>query len=340
MGAAILLSTVALAQLLVFPQLCNGRITTQLDALDGAFPPNEPDIPEITGAFTVKIIARYDNIAGGWYQRMFDFGNGEYGENILMGQYATSTDVIFHYYTGGYDTNEELFLHNALTEGTTDTWEASFDANGRMSVKKNGIELASKNTGVTPLGAHTRSNKLLGRSNWPADTNLEGAILGLQVINHSESQDFRSMKLLNLQTQIFDHPFVVSAYARFDDLSRSYQRIFDVGNGAGNGNIILSQYSDSNAMSLSITTSQASYRCSAFNAIVQGEMALWRAQVTASGIFRIEKNGVLLAQCTFSAGAGEPIFRSNFFIGDSNWSVHDQIQGLILGLRIDPDDSS
>ena len=332
----------SLAQLLLFLQFCYGRIITKLDALDGAFPPNDPAIPEINGAFTVKIVARYDNITSGSFQRMFDFGNGQDAQNILMGQQESSTNVIFQYYTGGVGSHVELIAGGALTEGTTDTWEASLDATGRMSITKNGIELAFKDTGVALLGSQTRSNKLLGRSNWSNDSDLEGAILGLQVINHSSSQDYRTMELLNLQTQIFDHPFVASAYARFDDMARSYQRIFDIGNGPGDGNIILSQNANTNHMSLVVFTDFGVYHCPAYNAIVEGEMALWRAQVTASGIFRIEKNGVLLAECS-SPGVsyiGDAVFRSNFHIGGSHWSEDDKLQGLILGLRIDLDDSS
>jgi hypothetical protein len=39
---------------------------------------------EITGAFDIVTLARFNDVAGGWFQRVFDFGNGAGQDNVWL----------------------------------------------------------------------------------------------------------------------------------------------------------------------------------------------------------------------------------------------------------------
>lgn len=324
------------------------RIITHLDALDGFYPPNEPDIPEITGAFTVTVIARFDNLAAGWYQRLFDFGDGPDTNNIFLGQEGAGNNMLFVHRTGATTPFCSTSVSGAITEGTTDTWEAAIDVNGQVTLKKNGDILSSTDScaGLVPLANETRSSKLLGKSNWVADTDLMGAILGLKVVNHGETvSPIKSMEMLNLPGQVFGKYFVASLYARFDNLStgREYQRFFGFGNGQQTSILAFAQIAATKDVYLELwqqnpVSGMADdiFQCKTNETVlVQGEMALWRVEMIA-GKFRIEKNGQLLKECDYpTAPAPEAVYRQNLFVGESNWSSDAKTQGVILGLRVD-----
>lgn len=118
------------------------RLQTKLDVLDNAYPPNTPNIPEVTGPFTITVVARFDNIGGGHYQRLVDFGDGPITNNIVFGQVRNTTKIRLKYWLNDrLGTTYQLSASNAITEGTTDTWEAGVDATGLATIKKNGLEL-------------------------------------------------------------------------------------------------------------------------------------------------------------------------------------------------------
>ena len=57
-------------------------------------PPLEPlasleDVENVTGAVEIEVIARFDDINAGSWQRVFDFGDGPNANNLLLAQYET-----------------------------------------------------------------------------------------------------------------------------------------------------------------------------------------------------------------------------------------------------------
>jgi len=267
-----------------------------MDSLSGEYPSDEPNIPEITGPFTVSVTARFDVVSGKYWQRMFDFGDGPDSNNIVLSQKSNTDGVRFSYYPndGGATFKYELVIPSALTTGTKDLWHAGIAATSRMTAPKNGALLGSLQAAVPQTGV-IRLNKLLGESNWAGDSRLDGAILGLQVPNLGSSETLlQRMELLNLPSQI-RHSFVASVYARFDNLAGGfYQRVFDFGNGQETDVVALSQQSITNNIYLEVWQSSEIYQCIATNAIVQNETALWRVEITSDGTYNIENNGVLI----------------------------------------------
>lgn len=328
--------------LILLMRMLVARITTRIDALDGAYPPNTPDIPEITGPFTITVVARFDDIAGGSHQRLVDFGDGPITNNIILSQQRNTNNMRLKVWSNdGLGTTYEVRASNALTQGTTDTWEAGVDATGLMTIKKNGVKLAEA-MGAVPLPS-VRSQKLIGKSHWTADDDLIGAVLGLKVTNHNENQGFRQLEFLNIPAQVFGNAFEASVYARIDNLNGDVfdQRIFELGNGSDDV-VTFSQYSNTTGIVLEVQQDSASYQCfaTANSPLQVGEMALWRVQVTSTAsmaIFRIEKNGSQLSECRFVGLSGLPksVVRQNLFIGKSNSASSRTTQGVILGLRID-----
>lgn len=124
-------------------------------------------------------------------------------------------------------------------------------------------------------------------------------------------------------------PFYAEASVRFDNLSGgNWQRVFDFGNGAGRENVLLTQLGNSRTMRLDVYGRDRVFSLDATNAIVQGETAKWRVEISELGLARILKNDVIVAE-----GRGVPVLdvpRKNLFVGTSNWGGDTPLIGQII----------
>lgn len=287
---------------------------------------DESNVPEqITGAFTAEVSARFDNLRGGQWQRVFDFGNGPASDNVLLTQLGPGNDMSLEVWRDGV--NHRVFAAGAIIEGELADWRVGVDPTGLMWIEKNGVRIAS-GPGAVPRDVY-RANMLFGDSNWAADTTHIGAILGHDITNQDESSD---RGLMNIPGQIRG-AFTVQVSARFDDVkTRSWQRVFDFGNGPEFDNILFGQLANTNNVVLDVWREGTRYRVVAGNAINPGELAIWKVGVAKTGLMFIEKNGNRLAETP--GMVPRDVTRKNLLVGYSNWLADANLDGVVLGLRV------
>ena len=333
LGTPVALMLVGLFSSLLF--VPSAAIETKMQELDGQpLQSPEPNIPDITGPFFVEITAVVFDLSQSW-QRFFDFSfvdsNGDSSNHIALLRIGDSNDVAFQYQDDN-DNNNWLAVDDVLTTDTIDTWRVGVDASGTMSVFKDGVFLDDR-TATPPTGALIRSGKALGHSSGGSSNQLGGTILGLKVQNLSDPVLPIYRQLLNLPAQTFRGSFVASAYARFDDTSRSSQRIFEFSElGSNDNEISFGQDGTGNGVVLEVKQNGSIMRCGAGSAIVEDEMAFWAVEMSVSN-WRISKNGSVLVAC-FSKPAPASVYRRQLNFGESS-SGFDRLDGVVLGFRLD-----
>ena len=281
---------------------------------------------EITGAFDVVALVRFNDIAGGWFQRVFDFGNGEGNDNVWLGQENNSNDMAFEIVVG--TKYSRCVARGAIVQGELATWKAGVDSNGVQWIEKNGHRIASIQ-GQVPSNIFRA--QLLGQSNWAADTQMKGAVIGIDITNAGENRDGG---LLNKPAQI-GGPFIISVQARFDAPQGGWwQRVFDFGNGPGRDNIIMGQLENTNDMLFEIWQADKTYRLVAPGAITTGQLATWRVGIDVNGQMWMEKDGKRVAQMQGVVPAA--VQRNSNLLGSSNWdnSASANLDEVVLGLSV------
>jgi hypothetical protein len=136
-------------------------------------------IKEITGPFDVQVSARFDNVNGFFWQRLFDFGNGPQLDNVWLGQRENTNDMVLEVWRD--QKMYRVVAARAIVNGETVNWKCGVDATGLMWIEKNGVRLAQQQ-GIVPANV-IRVNKYIGKSNWSADAPLRGSVLSLAVTN-------------------------------------------------------------------------------------------------------------------------------------------------------------
>ncbi|MCJ2039507.1 M10 family metallopeptidase C-terminal domain-containing protein [Methylobacterium sp. J-059] len=255
---------------------------------------------DIHGAFTATAQARFDDPAGGTWQRVFDFGNGPGQDNVFLGQRADSTDMMFAIWRDGRPYS--ITAANAIVAGETATWKVAVDDGGTMLLSKNGT-LVAQGQGVVPADV-ARASELVGKSNWGWDTPLIGKVLDVTVAQNPAD---------------IHGAFVADVVARFDDpAGGAWQRVFDFGNGPERDNVFLGQRADSTDMVFSIWRDGEDHRITAKDAIVAGQDAHWTTSVDETGVMKLYKDGVLLAEGHGVVPAD--VVRTSELVGKSNWA--------------------
>ncbi|KQO69291.1 calcium-binding protein [Methylobacterium sp. Leaf89] len=282
------------------------------DTSDEAF---VADIPEIDGGFVASALVRFDNLAGGSHQRVFDTGNGAWSDNIWLGQVGSSRDMGFEIYAGSGV--HRIVAKDAIVQGVEARWTAAVDPNGRMSLSKDGVLLA-QGQGEVPRDI-VRTSDLVGKSNWSYDTDLMGTVYDLS---------FKADGVADLHGA-----FSATAKVRFDDLDAGpWQRVYDLGNGTSGDNVFLGQIGTSNDMQFTIQNGSREGTLIARNAIVEGQEASWTTSVNEAGWMRLFKDGTILAE-----GQGvvpKDIERTNEFVGKSPWSIDAPLAGKVSDLEV------
>jgi Domain of unknown function (DUF1929) len=283
-------------------------------------------VSEIKGAFEIRLSGRFDNVNGFHWQRLFDFGNGPEKDNVWLGQLGNTNDMCFEIWKDGKLIR--LVAPGAIINGEAASWKTGVDTNGLMWIEKNGKRLAEQ-PGVIPTNV-IRINKFIGKSNWPADSPLQGVVSGLQVINKNSGDD-----ILSEITGAFE----VSLSGRYDNPNGLFwQRLFDFGNGPEKDNVWLGQIGNTNDMCMEVWKDGKGIKVVAPGAIVKGETAAWKAGVDANGLMWIEKNGNRLVQQAGAVPAN--VIRVNKFIGKSNWVADSPLQGAVSSFQIINKDST
>lgn len=135
----------------------------------------------VNGPFTIRVRGRFDEVNGSRrWQRLFDFSNGAYSDNIILGQRYNSNDMEFSVRRDGEDPSQtNLRAEGAIVEGETATWIVSIDDKGNGRLLKNGKLLAE---GPMQIPRKiTRELNYLGRSPYDDDSPLFGAVESINI---------------------------------------------------------------------------------------------------------------------------------------------------------------
>ncbi len=291
------------------------------------------DDDPIDGAFALTVEARFDDLDGGEWQRVFDFGNGPNSDNIWLGQVGNSDDMAFEIWRDGEA--HRITAEDVITEGEVAEWKVDVSDTGFMRLWKDDVLVAS-GQGAVPADVD-RVQNFIGDSNWTTDSRLIGQVRNLEIVNAGDVAENDGRYVVNTP----DAPdaalvFEAEASARFDDLDGGrWQRIFDFGNGANSDNVWLGQVGDSDDMRFEVLIGSTKYAITAPDAIVEGEVAEWRATIDTDGVLRIYKDGDLVAE-----GQGQvpsDIDRADKLVGESNWAADTPLIGEVLSFTVNED---
>ena len=154
----------------------DGTDTDTATAFVFVSPVSTPEPPTTNGlSFVTEATVRFDDLDGGVWQRVFDFGNGPGQDNLLLTQLAGSNTMRFDLYANG-----QVFTLDAvggIVEGETATWKAQVTDAGVMQLFKDGTLVSERSAVVVP--DVVRANLLVGESNWSADTPLIGQVVAI-----------------------------------------------------------------------------------------------------------------------------------------------------------------
>jgi len=278
--------------------------------------------PNIVGPFEAKAKVVFSNVGAVWWQRVFDFGNGPWEDNVLLTQKRGSNNMTLSVHRDGVD--NACVAPGSIIQGEVAEWTAGVTAWGQYYINKNSVRIATCEIGVLPKNVQ-RENKFIGQSNWEVDTPLAGDVLSFTVQQHDTQGSLPDIT----------GAFTAEATAVFRDLSAGrWQRVFDFGNGQSQDNIILTQKASSNDMRLGVYVDRTEYVCEAPGTIIEGEVATWTAQVTERGVYTIDKNSVRVATCYHWGKVPRNVFRQSKRIGQSAWATDTPLAGEVLALTI------
>jgi DNA-binding beta-propeller fold protein YncE len=136
-------------------------------------PPTSSDL-----VFYAEATVRFDDLDGGQWQRVFDYGDGPATNNILLGQVFNTDDMRFSFWRDG--TEYILDVPDVIVEGETATFIAQITTAGLQQLYKNGVLIGENQASTIPENVD-RANKLVGASNWGGDTPLIGEVLAITV---------------------------------------------------------------------------------------------------------------------------------------------------------------
>lgn len=196
-------------------------------------------------------------------------------------------------------------------------------------IDANTVEI--KTPGITVMGPGLWMLNTIDKAGVPSVASLMGVNMAPLVETNSLGQ---STPFINIDNEQINGAFEITVEARFDDLGpqNNWQRVFDFGNGAAADNIYLSQAGNSNNMTFAIFKGSNAYAITAFNVIVQGEVATWKVTVDQNGFMSLYKSGVVVAQ-----GQGvvpNDVDRAQNYIGSSNWGNDSYLRGMVRNLDI------
>ena len=169
--------------------------------------------PDYSNGFSVSFYATFGSAADNW-ERILDFGNDYQNSNILISRAGTDSTIYYESWPAGFNAGSNAWCKGPAT-GTTGaivTNATPVFQQYTLVVTKTGTNTStctwylngSVVSGVTTSGTNflpvttSRSRNWIGRSNWSADTYLEGKIMRLAIYNKALSstevtQNYNSM---------------------------------------------------------------------------------------------------------------------------------------------------
>ena len=122
---------------------------------------------------TVSTWVRFDSFAQNW-SRIFDFGDSQGSNNILLGHVTTTNALGLHIINDPNSGSHNIEIANFFTSNEWVHITTTFGSDGSVNIYKNGDLVRSET--ITPLTETVRTNNYIGKSNWSNDGYLDGAI--------------------------------------------------------------------------------------------------------------------------------------------------------------------
>ena len=146
--------------------------STVLD-FDGSDDYGTIDGLETGGAMTFSAWVNYDSFNG--WSRIFDFGDAESNNNILLANKGTSKDATLEIRAANGVSGGQLTLSNFWEANTWIHVTATISDTGLMRLYKNGELAGELQSSIIPE-QKVRNNNYIGRSNWSSDGHFDGKL--------------------------------------------------------------------------------------------------------------------------------------------------------------------
>lgn len=138
------------------------------------------------GGFTAVCYIKFNSFASS--ARIFDFGNGQASNNVLVGTFSTSGDLYFHMYNGATSYQSTSATGFATTGWNLLAFRYTYSNNG-VEFFKNGALISSNTITGANITNKTWSTTYIGRSHW-ADPYANWSMAGFYAVdtNLSDAQ--------------------------------------------------------------------------------------------------------------------------------------------------------
>ncbi|HID08905.1 TPA: LamG domain-containing protein, partial [Candidatus Micrarchaeota archaeon] len=114
------------------------------------------------------------------WSRIFDFGEGQANDNILLANYGTTNNLTFEVYVGG-TSGGKVTANGILETGVWMHLVAVMDVGGNVVLYKNGAQIQTGTTGVP--AAVNRTSSFIGKSNWSWEGYFNGLMDDIAIWN-------------------------------------------------------------------------------------------------------------------------------------------------------------
>jgi hypothetical protein len=122
------------------------------------------------GGFTAICLIQFTGTLAN-YERIFDFGNGQANDNMLLARFGTGANLTFGYFNGTGYSDELVTSTSPIVQEEWAVYSCRYTASTRVAeIFKNGVLIATKTFG-TAITDRTTANNYVARSNWAGDVN-------------------------------------------------------------------------------------------------------------------------------------------------------------------------
>ena len=165
---------------------------TWSSTLGGSFALNGTDHFSLPSGFsnfssglTVSLYANFgSNTGAGFWERLFDFGNGPGSNNILLARSGTSADLAFEIYAVG-STKGKCTWTGGILSNTWATYAVTLNGTNCV-IYRDGISKYTQSYTALPNNVNRTSN-YIARSNWNADAYFDTGIAAMALYNRALS---------------------------------------------------------------------------------------------------------------------------------------------------------
>jgi len=142
------------------------------------------------GGFTAVAFVKFVNIGStGLAQRLFDFGNGQSNNNIVVHlNEGADKSVSFYIFEANGSNGVVSSPNNTIVEGEWAVWAFTYTASTKVAqIYKNGSLLASSSAFTTTPANRTLTNSYIGWSNWSGENTTNMHLAGLYMYDRNLS---------------------------------------------------------------------------------------------------------------------------------------------------------